>query len=79
MLGHSSQSCSRAKAHAIAHAKLSQGELELDNWGNPLPNASEATKAYVAKTKEEMKANGTVQALIDKYGVTGRLTVAPPA
>ena len=56
MLGHSSQSCSRAKAHAIAHAKLTQGELELDNWGNPLPNASEATKAYVAKTKEEMKA-----------------------
>jgi len=34
----------------------SWGELELDNWGNPLPNASEATKAYVAKTKEEMKA-----------------------
>ena len=28
---------------------------------------------------EEMKANGTVQTLIDKYGVTGRLTVAPPA
>ena len=27
---------------------------------------------------EEMKANGTVQNLIDKYGVTGRLTVAPP-
>ena len=28
---------------------------------------------------EEMKANGSVQELIDKYGVTGRLSVAPPA
>ena len=28
---------------------------------------------------EEMKANGTVQNLIDKYGVTGRLTVAAAA
>ncbi len=28
---------------------------------------------------EEMKADGTVQRLIDKFGVTGRLTVAPPA
>jgi polar amino acid transport system substrate-binding protein len=28
---------------------------------------------------EEKKADGTVQALIDKFGVTGRLTVAPPA
>lgn len=28
---------------------------------------------------EEKKADGTVQALIDKYGVTGRLTVAPAA
>lgn len=28
---------------------------------------------------EEMKANGTVQGLIDKFGVTGRLSVAPPA
>lgn len=28
---------------------------------------------------EEKKADGTVQALIDKFGVTGRLTVAPAA
>ncbi len=28
---------------------------------------------------EEMKADGTVQRLIDKFGVTGRLSVAPPA
>lgn len=28
---------------------------------------------------EEMKANGFVQSLIDKYGVTGRLSVAPAA
>jgi len=28
---------------------------------------------------EKKKADGTVQGLIDKFGVTGRLTVAPPA
>jgi hypothetical protein len=33
-----------------------QEGIELDNWGNPLPNASEATRALVAKAKAEAKA-----------------------
>ena len=35
-----------------------------------------AAYAYAAALA---KADGTVQSLIDKFGVTGRLTVAPPA
>jgi len=33
-----------------------QEGIELDNWGNPLPTASEATKAMVAQAKAEAKA-----------------------
>merc|ERR1719199_1164572 len=33
----------------------SWGELELDNWGNPLPNASEATIQKVNQAKVEAK------------------------
>jgi hypothetical protein len=31
------------------------GQLELDNWGNPLPNASAATIAAVQEKKKQMK------------------------
>ena len=38
-----------------------------------------ASIAFLREFVEEMKASGFVAELIDKHGVTGRLTVAPPA
>jgi polar amino acid transport system substrate-binding protein len=38
-----------------------------------------AAAAFLAEFVEEAKASGLVQRLIDTHGVTGRLTVAPPA
>jgi polar amino acid transport system substrate-binding protein len=34
--------------------------------------------AYMRDFVEEMKANGFVKGLIEKHGVVGRLSVAPP-
>ncbi len=39
----------------------------------------EAGAAFLRDFVEEVKASGFVAGLIDKHGVTGRLTVAPPA
>ncbi len=39
----------------------------------------EAGAAFLRDFVEEAKANGFVAGLIEKHGVTGRLTVAPPA
>ena len=39
----------------------------------------EAGAAFLREFVEEAKANGFVASLIEKHGVTGRLTVAPPA
>jgi polar amino acid transport system substrate-binding protein len=38
-----------------------------------------AGAAFLRDFVEEVKASGFVASLIDKHGVTGRLTVAPPA
>ena len=38
-----------------------------------------ASIAFLRDFVEEQKANGFVAGLIEKHGVTGRLTVAPPA
>ena len=38
-----------------------------------------ASVAYLRDFVEEVKASGFVASLIEKHGVTGRLTVAPPA
>lgn len=38
-----------------------------------------ASIAFLREFVEEQKANGFVASLIEKHGVTGRLTVAPPA
>ena len=38
-----------------------------------------AGAAYLRDFVEEVKASGFVATLIEKHGVTGRLTVAPPA
>lgn len=38
-----------------------------------------ASIAFLREFVEERKANGFVASLIEKHGVTGRLTVAPPA
>ncbi len=38
-----------------------------------------ASVAYLRDFVEEVKASGLVASLIEKHGVTGRLTVAPPA
>jgi polar amino acid transport system substrate-binding protein len=38
-----------------------------------------AAAAFLRDFVEEVKANGFVASLIDKHGVSGRLTVAPPA
>ena len=38
-----------------------------------------AAAAFLQSFVEESKANGLVASLIEKFGVTGRLTVAPPA
>lgn len=39
----------------------------------------EAAAAYMREFVEETKANGFVEGLIEKHGVVGRLSVAPPA
>ena len=39
----------------------------------------EAAAAYMREFVEETKASGFVQGLIEKHGVVGRLSVAPPA
>jgi len=39
----------------------------------------EAGAAFLREFVEKAKASGFVAGLIEKHGVTGRLTVAPPA
>ena len=45
--------------------------------GTPRKNAEGAT--YLKKFVEDAKRSGAVAALIQKHGVVGRLSVAPPA
>lgn len=69
----------------IDDVKKVPGARLLDDKFTAVQQASCTKKGREAGFKmlydfiEEMKANGTVQALIDKFGVTGRLSVAPPA
>jgi polar amino acid transport system substrate-binding protein len=65
-------------------AKL-EGSRILDGYfttvqqaiGTPIANAAGAK--FLAAFAEQSKASGMVKGLIEKHGVTGRLSVAPPA
>jgi len=43
------------------------------------PKANTEGAAFLAAFAEDAKASGMVKGLIEKHGVTGRLSVAPPA
>ena len=44
----------------------------------PLPKKNAAGFAFLRDFVEEAKRSGVVASLIERHGVTGRLSVAPP-
>ena len=60
-------------------SRLLEGKFTAVQQAVGTPKGREAAAAYLSDFVEEAKASGFVEALIERFGVGGRLTVAPPA
>ncbi len=59
-------------------SRLLEGKFTAVQQAVGTPKGREAAAAYLSDFVEEAKASGFVEALIERFGVSGRLTVAPP-
>jgi polar amino acid transport system substrate-binding protein len=60
-------------------ARLLDGQFTAVQQASCTKKSRDAGFKMLVEFIEERKANGYVQSLIEKFGVTGRLSVAPPA
>ncbi len=60
-------------------SRMLDGQFSAVQQAVGTPKGNDAAAAFLRDFVEEMKASGFVAGLIEKHGVTGRLTVAPPA
>lgn len=60
-------------------ARILEGQFTAVQQAVGTARANEAAAAFLAETVEELKASGFVAGLIERHGVVGRLSVAPPA
>lgn len=59
-------------------ARILDGQFAAVQQAVGTPKRNTAGAAFLRAFVEEMKANGFVKGLIEKHGVVGRLSVAPP-
>ena len=63
----------------VPGARILDGKFTAVQQASCTKKGRDAGFKLLSEFIEEKKADGTVQSLIDKFGVTGRLTVAPAA
>lgn len=68
-----------AQAAKLPGARVLDGRFTAVQQAVGTPRGNEAAAAFLRGFVEEAKASGLVARLIDRHGVAGKLTVAPPA
>jgi len=67
------------EAEMLLGARVLDGRFAAVQQAVGTRRGNEASASFLGAFVEEAKANGLVQRLIERHGVTGRLAVAPPA
>ncbi len=68
-----------AEAEKLPGARVLDGRFTAVQQAVGTRRGNEASASFLGDFVEEAKASGLVQRLIERHGVTGRLSVAPPA
>ena len=67
------------EAEKLPGSRIVEGQFTAVQQAIGSRKGDEASATFLADFVEEAKASGLVQSLIDRHGVTGRLSVAAPA